>query len=292
MSKTAEALAAAKRLREPSSALSAPSGNILKPAEETSQLPQAQEPVSIINTSRVHPHIVCITDIDSPGAEQYRKLRGQVLHSMRQTGKSTIMVTSADMGEGKSVTAINLAIALAREIDHTVLLVDADLRKPSIHTYLGISADWGLSEYLQGLVSISDCLIRTGIGNLVVLPAGNPPPNPAELLSSIRMKELAQEMKKRYTDRFIIYDSSPILACSDTVSLTSHVDGILMVIQAERTSEHTAKEALALLPGKPILGVVYNNMPDYMSTNLYSYDYYRYRQGGESDASGNGRSKK
>jgi len=72
------------------------------------------------------------------------------------------MVTSADMGEGKSVTAINLAIALAREIDHTVLLVDADLRKPSIHTYLGISADWGLSEYLQGLVSISDCLIRTG----------------------------------------------------------------------------------------------------------------------------------
>ena len=101
------------------------------------------------------------------------------------------------------------------------------------------------------------------------------------------MKELAQEMKHRYGDRYIIYDSAPILACSDTISLSSLVDGILLVIQAARTSEKTVKEALALLHSTTILGVVYNNVPDFMSNNLYPYEYYRYRQGVESVKSDN-----
>jgi protein-tyrosine kinase len=291
VSKMAEALDLAKRLRKSGKASSAPAGNVLKPAEDTSRLPESQTTELIINPAKVDRHIVCITDVDSPGAEQYRKLRAQILSSLRQTSKSTFMVTSADIGEGKSVTAVNLAIALAREIDHTVLLVDADLRKPSIHTYLGIRADRGLSEYLEGKVELSDVLIRTGIGKLVLLPAGTPPANPAELLASNRMKELAQEMKNRYADRYIIYDSSPILACADTVSLSRHVEAILLVIQGARTSEKTAKEALAILPGKPMLGVVYNNVPDFMCDN-HPYDYYRYRQGIESAHSDNNNGKK
>ncbi len=191
------------------------------------------------------------------------------------------------------MTAINFAIALARQIDHTVLLVDADLRKPSIHTYLGIRADFGLSEYLEGQVkNLSDVLVKTGIGKLVLLPAGSPPPNSAELLSSNRMKELAQEMKNRYADRYVIYDASPLLACADALSLSKHVDGILLVIQGARTSAKTVKDALAHLHGSPVLGVVYNNVPDFMCKNLYPYDYYRYRKGGESAESDNGNGKK
>lgn len=291
MSKLAEALDLAKRLRKSGNDSSVTVGNVLKLMEDTSLLPESQTMGLIIDPAKVERHIVCITDVDSPGAEQYRKLRAQILSSLRQTSKSTFMVTSADIGEGKSVTAVNLAVALAREIDHTVLLVDADLRKPSIHTYLGISADRGLSEYLEGKVELSDVLIRTGIGNLVVLPGGTPPANPAELLSSNRMKELAQEMKHRYSDRYIIYDSSPILACADTVSLSRHVDAILLVIQGARTSEKTAKEALSILPGRPMLGVVYNNVPDFMCDN-HPFDYYRYRQGLDPAKSDNNNGKK
>ncbi len=288
MSKVAEALEFEKLLRGSDKKPAAPSGAVIRLARETAQLPEVQTSKPTIDPAKVDRSIVCITDPDSPGAEQYRKLRAQILPAMRQTAKSTLMVTSADVGEGKSITAVNLAIALAMEIDHTVLLVDADLRKPSIHTYLGIRVDWGLSEYLQGLVSISDCLIKTGIGRLVLLPAGKPPPNSAELLSSNRMKKLAQEMKHRYNDRHIIYDSPPILACADTISLCSHADGILLVIQAARTSEKTVKEALALLPGKPILGVVYNNVPDFMCTSPYPHDYYRYGKCTASTTSANG----
>jgi protein-tyrosine kinase len=289
VSKMAEALELERRLKQSVKAHTAPPPNVLTPGEEGPRLPEFQAAESIIDPEKVARNIVCITDAYSPAAEQYRKLRGQLCLS---THRSTLMVTSADVGEGKSVTAVNFAIALAREIDHTVLLVDADLRNPSIHTYLGIKADFGLSEYLEGRVkNLSDVLIKTGIGRLVLLPAGAPPPNSDELLSSNRMKELAQEMKNRYADRYIIYDSSPILACADAASLSKHVDGILLVIQAERTSQKTAKEALALLHSTPVLGVVYNNVPDYMCKNIYPYDYYRYNQCGGSAKSESDRGK-
>ncbi len=290
MSKVAEAREFERRLRQSAKAALAPFANILTPKEETSRVTASLAEKSIIDPAKVDRSIVCITDITSPAAEQYRRLRAHLHLSPRQ---STLMVTSADAGEGKSVTAVNFAITLARQIDHTVLLVDADLRNPSIHNYLGIKADFGLSEYLEGRINnLSEVLIKTGIGKLVLLPAGTPPPNSAELLSSNRMKELSQEMKNRYADRYIIYDSSPLLACADAISLSKHVDGILLVIQGARTSEKTVKEALAHLQGSPVLGVVYNNVPDFMCKNLYPYDYYRYRKGSESAKSGNGNGKK
>lgn len=292
MSRIEKALEKAMQLRESGNASSSTSYKVLQKIEESLGIPEFHAVKSIVDPAKVDRHIVCLTDTESPGAEQYRKLRARILSSTHQTFQNTLLVTSADIGEGKSVTAVNFAIALAKEIDHTVLLVDADLRKPAIHTYLGIRADRGLSQYLEGKVELSDVLINTGIGKLVFLPAGTPPPNPAELLSSNRMKELAQEMKHRYADRYIIYDSSPILACADTISLSNHVDGIILVIQAARTSEKTVKKALGLLNGTPILGVVYNNVPDYLGKNLYPYNYYRYKQGVEATGSNKNNGKK
>jgi protein-tyrosine kinase len=288
VSRIEQALEKAMEQRE---AINPPGAQTLKamPVETPSVLPEFQVRESVIDPARVDRHIVCITDPQSPGTEQYRKLRARILASTRPGFQNTIMVASADIGEGKTTTSINFAVALALEIDHTVLLVDADLRKPSVHTFLGLPGEVGLSEYLAGKVELHDVLINTGIGKLVILPAGIPPENPAELLSSKRMKDLVQEMKHRYSDRYIIFDSAPVLACADAISLSNHVDGIILVVQAARTSEKAVKKAVSLLKGAPILGVVYNNVPDYLGKNLYPYNYYIYQQGAEA-AKASGRS--
>jgi protein-tyrosine kinase len=247
-------------------------------AKKPSPLPAFHIKESIINPILVDRHIVCITDPYSPASEQYRKLRARILARTKQDFQNTIMVTSADVGEGKSITSVNFAVALAREIDHTVLLVDADMRKPSIHKYLGIKTDRGLSDYLSGQVELSDVLINTGLGRLVLLPAGNACSNPAELLSSNRMKELVKEMKHRYADRYIVIDTPPVLVSADAISMSNHVDGVIFVVQAAKTSEKTVKKAINLLKGAIMLGIVYNNVPDYLGKNLNPYYYHQYHR--------------
>jgi exopolysaccharide/PEP-CTERM locus tyrosine autokinase len=247
-------------------------------AKKPSPLPAFHIKESIINPILVDRHIVCITDPYSPASEQYRKLRARILARTKQDFQNTIMVTSADVGEGKSITSVNFAVALAREIDHTVLLVDADMRKPSIHKYLGIKTDRGLSDYLSGQVELSDVLINTGLGRLVLLPAGNACSNPAELLSSNRMKELVKEMKHRYADRYIVIDTPPVLVSADAISISNNVDGVIFVVQAAKTSEKTVKKAINLLKGAIMLGIVYNNVPDYLGKNLNPYYYHQYHR--------------
>jgi exopolysaccharide/PEP-CTERM locus tyrosine autokinase len=247
-------------------------------AKKPSPLPAFHIKESIINPILVDRHIVCITDPYSPASEQYRKLRARILARTKQDFQNTIMVTSADVGEGKSITSINFAVALAQEMDHTVLLVDADMRKPSIHKYLGIKTDRGLSDYLSGQVELSDVLINTGLGRLVLLPAGNACSNPAELLSSNRMKELVKEMKHRYADRYIVIDTPPVLVSADAISMSNHVDGVIFVVQAAKTSEKTVKKAINLLKGATMLGIVYNNVPDYLGKNLNPYYYHQYHR--------------
>nr|MDA8387532.1 polysaccharide biosynthesis tyrosine autokinase [Nitrospiraceae bacterium] len=186
---------------------------------------------------------------------------------------NTIMITSSQIGEGKTLTAVNLAAAIAGEIDHTVLLVDADLRNPTVHKYLGMEPGGGLSDYLKGGVKLGDVLIKTGIGKLVVLPAGNPPDNPSELLSSDRMKALVKELKDRYKDRYIIFDSSPLLVTADPISLAGYMDGVLLVVQSARTTPKAARKALSLLKGCRVLGSVFNNVPGYLAGHIYPYNY-------------------
>lgn len=235
---------------------------------------------AVVDPATIDRHIVCIAEPNSPAAEQYKKLRARILKTTGKDFLNTIMVTSPDIGEGKTITAINLAVAIANEIDHTVLLVDADLRGTSIHKYLGIESRYGLSDYLTGRVELSKALIKTGIGKLVVLPGGKIPENPSELISSDKMRRLVHEIKLRYRDRYIIFDSLPILVAADTLSLGSYMDGIVFVIQAARTSHKAAEQALSLLKGCNILGVVFNNVPQFLTKSLYPYYYSYYgRQG-------------
>jgi len=193
-------------------------------------------------------------------ADRIKILRTQILQSLKDVHGNSLLITSPNPGEGRTVTAINLAIALSQQIDGTVLLVDADLMKPSLQNLLGLDVDRGLSDYLRGKAEIPELMINPGIPRLVVLPGGKPLPNSSELLGGPQMQYLVQEMKERYSDRFIIFDSSPILTSADPLVLSRFVDGILMVVEAEKTKKEDLQRAIELLRDKPIIGTVFNKM--------------------------------
>ena len=249
--------------------------------------------IPVVKDEDVDGRIACIREPNSYVAEQFRKLRARIKAAPGGAPRS-IMITSSGIGEGKTVTSVNLAAALANELDNTVLLVDTDLRNPMVHKYLGLLPKAGLSDYLKGVVELKDVLIKTGIGRLVVLPAGNVPENPSELLSSMRMAALAEELKQRYSDRYVIYDSSPLLATADSVTLARHMDGILFVMSAGRTPNKSAQRAMQLLKGHRVLGVVFNNVQEQLARSMYPYPYElagahaNGKKAGTPDGAGNG----
>ena len=207
----------------------------------------------------------------SPMAEEYRKLKEALVKmTKRDRFDNLIAVTSATVGEGKSVTAINLAASLAQEYDHTVLLVDADLRRPMVHKYLGFEPGKGLSDCLIEGRDVSEVLVKTGIGKLVVLPAGTSVPNPAELFSSEAMRNLFMEMKGRYADRYIIVDTPPVLPFAESRSIAGIADGVLLVVKEGQPSVEQVQEALDALQNK-VLGIVYNGAHMSKSSNGYYY---------------------
>ncbi len=245
--------------------------------DQIHSLPAFEVGEPIIDESSVDEHVVCIRDPYSPTAEQYKKLRARIFMATQKDKLNSLLVTSSREGEGKTLTAVNLAITISQAIDHTVLLIDADLRRPTIHTYLGLEPRKGLSEYLQSKVELSDVLVKTGIGKLVLLPAGAPPENPAELLASEKFRDLVKEMKYRYDDRYVIIDSPPLLLASDAIHLGEYIDGVIFVVQAARTSPATAAKALSLIKNSHVIGTVFNNVPSFISSHNNNSYYYRYR---------------
>jgi non-specific protein-tyrosine kinase len=229
--------------------------------------PKAREcPAPVYNQTRVIPvdfqrlmqnRIIPICH-GNPVADRIKILRTQVLSRMVEEGKNTLLITSANPGEGKTLTAINLAISVSHEIGRTTLLVDADLRKPTIHNYLGFEVEKGLSDYLQNGSGLNDIMISPGIEKLVILPGGKPLSNSAELLGAPRMESLVKELKERYSDRFIIFDSSSLLSCADALVFSRFIDGILIVVEAEKTTKNDLKRTLELLEGKPVIGTLLN----------------------------------
>ncbi len=271
MSRIEKALENAVKLR--GSTVKTAAGAGLRTPEPAIAMPFFEIGEPLVDRALVDRHIVFIVDPQSPAVEQYRKLRARILRIARKDELNTFMISSADSGEGKTITAINLAVAIAQEIDHTVLLVDADLRNPSVHKYLGIKPQRGLSDYLMNKASLPDVLVKTGIGKLVLLPAGTLVENPSELIASERMRDLVRELKQRYSDRYVIFDSAPVLLAADALSLGNYTDGVVFVVQADHTAQKTASEALSLLKGYNVLGSVFNNVPAYLGRSGYPYNY-------------------
>jgi len=203
--------------------------------------------------------LATITDPHSPVSEQYRKLKANIVKLTKGAEfRNILMVTSTISREGKSLTSLNLAISLAQEHDHTVLLIDADLRRPSIHQYLEFEPTIGLSECLVNGNDIGEAIIRTGIGSLSVIPAGKEVPNPLELFSSRKMQDMISEIKNRYHDRYVIIDTPPLLPFAETRTLGRLVDGIVLVIKEGDAPKEHVLEAIEAVKGCNILGVVFN----------------------------------
>jgi exopolysaccharide/PEP-CTERM locus tyrosine autokinase len=214
-------------------------------------------------------------------AEQFRRLRTHIIKPGIDDSPKTILVTSALSGEGKSLIALNLAITISIELHSHCLVVDCDLRNPSLSRFFGLHEKKGLSDYLMGQAELSDILIRTSVDKLSVLSGGSIQDNPVELIGSNRMKSLVQDLKARYADRYIILDSSPLLATTEPSVLNEMVDGIILVVKSGDTPRESIQQAMRLLKKEKILGVVLNNLEfktkamirRYFGTHRYYYDY-------------------
>lgn len=201
---------------------------------------------------------VVAAQFQHPLTDVYRTLRAQVLQALHHDGKTTIGITSTNPDEGKTLTAVNLAIATAMDENKTVLLVDADLREPGVAGCLGIDPLYGLEDYLTGTATITDCLVNPGIERLAILPAKTRMGNSAELLASSNMLQLVWELKTRYPNRLIIYDLPPVLTVSDTISFLPAIESTLLVVRDGATRTSDLSRALHLLANHNLIGTVLN----------------------------------
>lgn len=191
--------------------------------------------------------------------DAFKILSTQVMQRMAEHQWSSLAITSVGDDEGKTTTAINLGISIAREIEYTVLLVDTNLRKPELHKYFGITPELGLSDYLKSDIDLADILIKPGdIDHFVILPGGTPIMNSTEMLGSPKMCSLVKELKERYPKRIIIFDLPPVLHTAETLSFVPCVDCALIVTEDDVTKESELKHTVELLSVTNVIGTVLN----------------------------------
>lgn len=191
--------------------------------------------------------------------DAYKMLRTQVLQRLRENDWNVLAVTSPGEGEGKTLTALNLAASMAMEVNHTVLLVDANLRHPSLHELLGLPGNPGLSDYLLNDTPVAELLVHPkGMEHLTVLPAGRAMKNSSEMLNSAKMSRLVEEMKSRYASRIVIFDLPPVLNAADAMAFAPYVDAALLVVEEGKTKQAEVENAMNLLSSTNVLGTVLN----------------------------------
>lgn len=196
-----------------------------------------------------------------PGHEltdAYRILRTRVLQTMNSNRWRALAITSPATGSGKSLTAINLAISLAREVNRTVLLADFDLRHPSIHRYFDYEPELGLSDYLFHDAPLESILFSPSIERLAVLPGRETVHNSSEMLRSPKMISLVEELTQRYSERLVIFDLPPILAVDDALAFAPYTDAMLMVAEDGETQRDDLEKSLRILKDTPLVGTVLN----------------------------------
>ncbi len=194
-----------------------------------------------------------------PRSEPYRNLRSQVLKKMRAEAWQTLAITSPTAGNGKTLTALNLAISLSQEVNQTVLLVDLDLRNPGVAAALGVeSVEHGIADCVMNKIELEDILINPGYNRLVIAPGTPQGHQTSEILSSPQMQTMQAELKGRYADRLIIYDLPALLTSDDALVFAPHADAVLLVLEDGGASEGELKQAMKLLEGTNILGTVIN----------------------------------
>ncbi len=248
-------------------------------AESSTRLVSRQLPDFVswtVDAERVEPRLVAITNPDSSYCEEYRSLRTHVLHKSQKQKLQSIVVASVNQGEGKSITALNLAWLLAQTDGVRALIIDSDLRRPSLAEYIGIEADKGLSHVLAGDATLSESIVRLEPSGLHILPGGDARKDVAELISGPRFKEILREARELFD--YIIIDAPPLGIFTDATVLINHADGAMLVIRANKTSFSMIDRTLEPIPKDRFLGVVLNQSEDVLKESEYNYGYYNYRK--------------
>jgi protein-tyrosine kinase len=220
-------------------------------------------------------HLVTALAPQSLAAEQYRSLRTRISRVENGRAVRVLIVTSPAKGDGKSLTAANLALAMAEEFSQRVLLIDADLRRPAVHHLFGLPDSPGLTDVLMGGVPLDDALVTLADHHLTVLPSGVPPNHPAELLGSAAMRRMLDTLRTRF-DRLIL-DMPPVAPLADVHIAAAMADGILMIVRAGMTQKPAIERALAGLDMTKVLGLVLNEVG--AEATYQDYAGYRYIAG-------------
>lgn len=214
-------------------------------------------------------------------AEDFRIIKRPLLRNARATGADAIrhgnliVVTSAMPGEGKTYCAVNLAMSIAMEMDMTVLLVDADVARPSVLKVLGLPAEPGLMDVLlDERLEMADVILKTNVATLSILPAGRSNKHATELLASRAMSRLLGEIASRYADRIVVFDSPPLLITSEAHALVGQMGQVVMVVEAETTTQHAVKEALRQIESCEHVNLIYNKTRGFPGNEYYGYGYY------------------
>ena len=212
---------------------------------------------------------VLLGDDKNAVTDQYKVLRTRVLQRLKANQWRTLAISSPTEGCGKTLTSINLAISLARDVNHSVLLVDLDLRRPSVHKYFYTDEQPGISEFMDGTSNLDELLFNPDIERLVVLPGNKPLANSSEMLSSPRMIKLVDELKSRYPNRIVIFDMPPLLSCDDMIAFSPYVDATMLIVEEGATKKEDLRQSYNLINDKNVIGVVLNKSKK--PTSSYSY---------------------
>ncbi|SMC26732.1 capsular exopolysaccharide family [Desulfacinum hydrothermale DSM 13146] len=205
--------------------------------------------------------VLAVTD-DGHHSDAFKLLRTRVLQQTRLRGWNTLQVSGFGVGEGKSLVAANLAVAMARDTRQTTLLVDLDFRRPTLHRIFGlVGLTAGLEAYFAGSAPLEEIFVSPGIEKLTLLPTLQPMAHSAEIMGSPRMEALIRELKRRYDDRAIVFDTPAVNACPDPIIVSEYVDGLLLVARAGRTRKEAVAQSLDLVPRDKLLGIVMNDLP-------------------------------
>lgn len=242
------------------------------PAAAPKAAPQPEAPVVVSRRVDLDLAMLEATGIVTPNAprshiaDEFRVIKRPLISNAMGRGAAAlahgnlIMITSALAGEGKSFTSVNLAMSIAAEMDHTVMLVDADVARPSILRMLGLPAAPGLLDLLEGKAEMSDVLMKTNIDKLTLLPSGTPHARATELLASDAMRLLLDDISRRYADRIVIFDSPPLILTTEARVLATQMGQVVMVVQADKTLQADVQQALATIEACPVKMMLLNKV--------------------------------
>jgi protein-tyrosine kinase len=227
---------------------------------------QQTQVINVDGQTLLNNRVIAAVD-DDPRADVFRILRTKVLQRMRSENTNVLAITSPTGGVGKSLVAVNLAVSIALDTNYSVLLVDMDLRRPSVHKYFGLTPNFGLSSYCIDNKPIAELLINPGIKSLVILPVGKPTRRSSELLSTAKMLDFAAELKIRYPNRMVIIDLPPLLVTDDALAFMPNVDACMLVAAEGKTTTDELERSLQLIDDKKYLGTILNKSAEFQFEN-------------------------